>query len=44
MEIDLYPKKKKVSYTSHPNFPSVHARSLSNHTIKADIGFEYNEA
>lgn len=37
MEIDLYPKKKKVSYTSHPNFPS-------NHTIKADIGFEYNEA
>ena len=25
MEIDLYPKKKKVSYTSHPNFPSVSA-------------------
>lgn len=25
MEIDLYPKKKKVSYTSDPNFPSVGA-------------------
>lgn len=25
MEIDSYPKKKKVGYTSHPNFPSVSA-------------------